>query len=133
MGKTARLPMRHAWRFSAEAVPPRFGTSADAEKFAAALGGCLVRDVREEIDVLVEITRKEQDARERDRLLKEILRLTNKLAHRKYAVICAEALENLRAFASADPAFAGFRAGLDRIALTAAKRRAANQGTGKRA
>ena len=124
-GQTVHLPMRHFWKFSADVVPPRFGTTADAEQFAADLNSCLLRDVREEIDVLIEITRKEKDARERDRLLKEILRLTNKLAHRKYADICAEALQGLRVFASGDPALAGFRAGLDRIALTAAKRRAA--------
>jgi adenine-specific DNA-methyltransferase len=124
-GKTARLPMRHNWRFTADAAPPRFGASTDAEKFAADLCGCLVRDVREEIDVIIGIIRKEREARERDKLLKEILRLTNKLAHRKYADVFSEALESLRAFASGDPALAGFRAGLDRIALTAVKRRAA--------
>ena len=120
-----RLPMRHCWRFTADAVPPRFGASTDAEQFVADLRGCLLRDVREEIDVIVGIIRKETEARERDKLLKEILRLTNKLAHRKYADICAEALGSLRVFASGDPALAGFRAGLDTIALTAAKRRAA--------
>ena len=124
-GKTARLPMQHCWRFAADAAPPRFGASTDAEQFAEDLTGCLVRDVREEIDVIVGIIRKEREARERDRLLKEILRLTNKLAHRKYADICAETLEGLRAFASGDPALAWFQAGLDKIALTAARRCAA--------
>jgi adenine-specific DNA-methyltransferase len=123
-GKTARLPMRHCWRFTTDAVPPRFGTSADAERFVADLRGCLVHDVREEIDVIVGITRGEREAREKDKLLKEILRLANKLAHRKYADVCAKALEGLRAFASGDPALTEFRDGLDRIALTAAKRRA---------
>jgi hypothetical protein len=124
-GKTGRLPMRHHWRFTADAVPPRFAASADAEQFAARLRRCLVRDVREEIDVIVGITKKEREARERNRLLKEILRLANKLAHRKYADIFSEALEGLRMFASGDPALNGFRAGLDKIALTAEKRRAA--------
>jgi hypothetical protein len=123
-GKPVRLPMRHCWRFAADAVPPRFGAHADAERFAADLRACLVRDVREEIDVIVGITRKETEARAREKLLKEILRLANKLAHRKYADICAEALQGLRVFAAGDPALAGFRAGLDRIALIAAKRRA---------
>ncbi|MGD0727279.1 MAG: hypothetical protein ABSB63_17130 [Spirochaetia bacterium] len=124
-GKTIRLPMRHHWRFTADAVPPRFSASTDAEQFVADLRGCLVRDVREEIDVLVGIVKREREARERNKLLKEILRLANKLAHRKYADIFSEAIKGLRAFASGDPALVGFRAGLDRIALTAAKRRAA--------
>ncbi len=124
-GQTVRLPMRHCWRFTADVVPPRFGASADAEQFAAVLRRCLVRDVREEIDVIIAIIRQETEAREQDKLLKEILRLANKLAHRKYADICAEALESLRMFASDDPARAGFREGLDTIALTAAKRRSA--------
>lgn len=124
-GKTVRLPMRHFWRFTAEAVPPRFGASTHAERFIADLRGCLAPDVREEIDVIMGIIRKGMGAREKDKLLKEILRLANKLAHRKYADIFSEALEGLRVFASGDPAFSGFRAGLDRIVLTAAKRRSA--------
>jgi hypothetical protein len=124
-GRPVRLPMRHCWRFAADAVPPRFDASTDAEQFVADLRGCLVRDVREEIDVIVGIIGKETEPRETDKLLKEVLRLANKLAHRKYADICVETIERLRVFASGDPAFEGFRAGLDKIALTAAKRRAA--------
>ena len=124
-GQTVRLPMQHLWRFAADSVPPGFGAPADAERFVTALRGCLVRDVRQEINVIVAIARKEKDARERDRLLKEVLRLANKLAHRKYAAVCAEALEGLRVFASSDPSLAAFRAGLDRIALTASRRGAA--------
>ena len=126
-GKTALLPMRHCWKFGAGVVPPLFATAAAAEQFVADLGACLLRDVREEIDVLIEITRKAKEGRERGKLLQEILRLTTKLAHRKYADICAEALECLRVFASGDPALTGFRAGLDKIALTAAKRRAVKE------
>jgi hypothetical protein len=125
-GKSARLPMRHLWRFTADAFPPRFGAPADAEQFVAALGGCAVRNVREEIDVIVGVLRTGPAARERDKLLKEVLRLANKLAHRKYSDIFSEALAGLRVFASGDPTLAGFRAGLDRIVLTAAKRKAVN-------
>lgn len=117
--------MRHLWRFTADALPPRFAASADAERFVTALGGCAVRNVREEIDVIVGVLRTNPAARQRDKLLKEVLRLTNKLAHRKYSDIFLETLSGLRVFASGDPALDGFRAGLDRIALTAAKRRAA--------
>lgn len=124
-GKSVRLPMRHLWRFTADALPPRFAASADAERFVTALGGCAVRNVREEIDVIVGVLRTNPAARQRDKLLKEVLRLTNKLAHRKYSDIFLETLSGLRVFASSDPALDGFRAGLDRIALTAAKRRAA--------
>ncbi len=127
-GTAVRLTMRHQWRFTADAEPPRFGSPKGAEQFAADLRGCLVRDVREEIDVIVGIARKERDARERDKLMKETLRLVNKLAHRKYAALFSEVLESLRAFAAGDPAFEGFRAGLDRIALTATTRRAAVEG-----
>jgi adenine-specific DNA-methyltransferase len=124
-GKSVHLPMRHHWRFTADALPPWFGASADAERFIAALAGCAVRDVREEIDVIIGVLRNEPEAREKEKLLKEILRLANKLAHRKYADIFSEALAGLRAFASGEPALGEFRAGLDRIVLTAEKRSAA--------
>jgi hypothetical protein len=122
-GKSVRLPMRHLWRFTADALPPRFGDSADAARFVAALDGCAVGNVREEIDVIVGILRTRPDARERGTLLKEVLRLVNKLAHRKYSALFWETLDGLRVIASGDPALGGFIAGLDRIALTAEKRR----------
>jgi adenine-specific DNA-methyltransferase len=116
------LPMRHYWRFPADAPPPCFDTDADAERFIAALSDCALRDVKEEIDVLLGIVGQLQDIREKGKLLKVILRLLNKLAHRKYGDVFADELATLRKLSGADPGLDNFRAGLDRIAETAARR-----------
>jgi adenine-specific DNA-methyltransferase len=121
-GHSVRLPMRHHWKFAPDALPPRFVAPAEAEQFIADLCGCVVKDVREEIDVLIDIARTEPDPREKAKLQREILRLANKLAHRKYRELFREALATLRAYSSGEPGLEGFRAGLDAIAQTAARR-----------
>jgi hypothetical protein len=114
--------MRHYWRFPADAPLPRFDTDADAERFIATLTGCALRDVKEEIDVLLGIVGQLQDTREKGKLLKEILRLLNKLAHRKYGDVFSDMLATLRKLSEADPGLDSFRAGLDRIGETAVSR-----------
>ena len=116
------LPMRHYWRFPADAPLLRFDTDADAERFIATLTGCALRDVKEEIDVLLGIVGQLQDTREKGKLLKEILRLLNKLAHRKYGDVFSDMLATLRKLSEADPGLDSFRAGLDRIGETAVSR-----------
>jgi adenine-specific DNA-methyltransferase len=122
-GGRVRVPMRHFWRFIPDAPAPRFTAAEEAERFLATLAGCAVVNVREEIAVLLEIVRTSTDEAETGRLLKEILRLANKLAHRKYGAIFTKVLEMLHAVASSRPGRERFLAGLERIAETAAKRR----------
>jgi hypothetical protein len=121
----AALPMRHFWRFAPEATPPVFDSDRDAARFVETLSGCLVGDARQEIDVLVEIAGRTGDAAERRKLLKEILRLANRLAHRKYRKLFMETLEVLRGLGDGDPVSVGFRRGLDAIAERAGRRMAA--------
>ena len=121
-GGSVPLPMRHFWRFLPGTAPPVFESPVDAERFIAALSPCAVADVREEIEVLIGVVRSCTDGAETGRLLREILRLANKLAHRKYRRVFGELLETLRLFSSADAGREPFRRGLERIAETAAKR-----------
>jgi adenine-specific DNA-methyltransferase len=124
-GGEVRIPMRHLYRFddppaaasAVRAIPP-----ADRERVAGLLASCEMADSSEEIGVLLGIVRAEVEPVVRRRLLKEILRLLNRFAHRKYRGMFAESLGRLRAFAAGDPALADFRAGLDRVADRAVRR-----------
>lgn len=91
------LPMRHLWRFEPEAQPPRYSSLSAAHGFEEALQRCALPDVRAEIDVIVSLASGFADPAERDRLLREALRLLNKLAHRKYRSLFEETLRMLRA------------------------------------
>lgn len=110
----ASLSMNRFWRFSPNTPLPRFESDAVAESFAAALAGCAVTDVREEIDVLVELARADGPGAARDRLLKELLRLLNRLAHRKYRAVFERTLASLRA-AQLAPRGTAFQVGLDAV------------------
>jgi adenine-specific DNA-methyltransferase len=121
-GEEQRLPMRHFWRFRAEVMAPRFDSGEEAERFAARLSLCAVRDAAEEVRVLLEIVRAQPDIRERKALLKEALRVLNKLAHRKYRGLFAEALAAVRAAVGADPANGRLSGELDRIEERAGRR-----------
>jgi hypothetical protein len=104
---------------------PRFQSAEAAEAFITSLSACAVRDIREEITIVAALARKLEKGREKERTLKEILRLLNKLAHGKYRVEFAAALEKLRAGLGASPAFS---AGLDAIEERARRRMAAARG-----
>jgi adenine-specific DNA-methyltransferase len=119
------IPMRHLWRFPPDAAPPRFDRAEDAESFIAALGACQVKDVREEIDVLLDVARGVGEPVERERLATELLRLLNRLAHRKNRGVFSEAFGALRGFSEGLEGAQRFRAGLEKISQTAAKRAAA--------
>ena len=121
-GAGLRLSMRHHWRFAPEARVPAFSTAEEADGFLAALASCEVTDVREEIEVLVGVARAEQEQGEKKRLLRDMLRLFNKLAHRKYAAEFAGALESLQRFAGELEEPERFRAGLARVVETAKAR-----------
>ncbi len=122
----ARLRMRHFWRFVEDPPVPRFPSARQAEDFMRALSGCVVRDIGEEIDVLADLAERLGEGREKRSLLREMLRLLNKLAHRKYRAEFEAALEKLRAAAvvrfNAGPSFS---AGLDAIEERARRRMAA--------
>jgi adenine-specific DNA-methyltransferase len=122
---TVRIPMRHFWRFQPDPPMPRFQSAEAAEAFITSLSACAVRDIREEITIVAALARKLEKGREKERTLKEILRLLNKLAHGKYRVEFAAALEKLRAGLGASPAFS---AGLDAIEERARRRMAAARG-----
>ncbi len=121
----AALQMRHFWRFATDARPPVFDSDLAAARFIESLSGCIVRDAREEIDVLIEIAGNIIEAAEKQKLLREILRLFNKLAHRKYRQLFMETLEMLRGYGDGDPLSAGFRRGLEAVAERAVRRMAA--------
>jgi adenine-specific DNA-methyltransferase len=121
-GARLRLAMRHHWRFAPEARAPSFSSGFEADRFIELLSFCEVPDVKEEIEVLVHATGAEHDGAEKKRLLREILRLFNKLAHRKYAREFASTLEVLQRLAEDLEEPEGFRAGLARVVETAARR-----------
>jgi adenine-specific DNA-methyltransferase len=121
-GAITHLPMRHFWRFAGDVIAPRFDNQQAAKRFIELLQGCVVRDVREEIDVLLGIARKKSPGKEREELLREILRKLNKLAHKKYRAIFGETLGMLQAFAERGPELASFQNGLERVARTARAR-----------
>ncbi|MGA2480419.1 MAG: DNA adenine methylase [Spirochaetia bacterium] len=121
-GGAVRLPMRRFWRFHPDASPPCFPDAADAERFLDTLSACALSDVRQEIDVLSEIIRGNPAGPETGKLAREILRLANKLAHRKNSGLFTEVLKGLREIPVVEPELTRFHAGLDRIAQTAVRR-----------
>ncbi len=122
-GTSLRLAMRHHWRFAAEIQAPSFPSGPEADRFIELLSSCEVADVNEEIEVLMEVARAEHDPAEKRRLLREILRLFNKLAHRKYAEVFAQTLDALQGFAGELAGPERFRAGLAKVVDTAARRK----------
>jgi adenine-specific DNA-methyltransferase len=118
----AVIPMRHHWRFASDTRPPLFPSETAAARFIETLSACALSDARQEIDVLLGVVGETVDPMEKEKLLKEILRLANKLAHRKYREIFSRTLEVLRAYGGTDPLHRGFRQGLDAIAERAQRR-----------
>jgi adenine-specific DNA-methyltransferase len=118
---TAAIPMRHFWRFSRNAALPVFESEEAADAFRAALTACALGDVREEIEVLVAIAGSERNPSVKEKLLKEILRLLNRLAHRKYRAEFQQVLDGLRSALLA-PEGSPFRMGLDAAAEKAERR-----------
>jgi adenine-specific DNA-methyltransferase len=113
--RAARLPMLHFWKFLPVPTVPAFSSAHEAEAFIAALSACSVRDVREEIHALLGIAEGLDGGREKGRILREILRLLNKLAHRKYRDLFMDALATVRTAAVLFAGSSSFRAGLDAI------------------
>jgi adenine-specific DNA-methyltransferase len=117
------LQMRHFWRFEPDQPLPRFTAPQRAEAFIRTLSACAVLDIGEEIRVCAALAADRGDGREKERILRETLRLLNKLAHRKYRNEFEAAVSMLRAAATtrvnASPAFL---AGLDRVEEKARKR-----------
>jgi adenine-specific DNA-methyltransferase len=123
-----RMPMRHLWRFTPDAALPRFADGEAARSFLEKLSPCAVEDLGEEIRILVSIAEGQADAREKAKILRESLRLLNKLAHRKYRVEFAAALALLRTAAPRLDADGSFTRGLDAVSTRAATRLAASPG-----
>ena len=122
-----RVPMRHFWRFLPDSPTPSFRSTEAAEAFISTLSDCAVRDIREEIDVLASRAGELEEGREKDRILKEILRLLNKLAHKKYRAEFTGTLSALRSAAQVRlGAGPGFAAGLDAIEERAGRRMASS-------
>ena len=121
-GGSLALPMRHHWKFSGGDAVPCFPSLIDAERFVQLLSTCEVRDVTEEIDAIIGIARSGVPRPEREKLLRELLRLFNKLAHRKYEREFRETLAKLEGIAAELPPRGRFRAGLDKVVETAARR-----------
>jgi len=121
-GSRFHLPMDHHWRFARDARRPSCVSALEASHCIELLASCEVTDAREEIEVLMSVAGAERDGGEKNRLLREILRLLNKLAHRKYAREFAETLRVLESFATGLEEGRAFRAGIARIVETAARR-----------
>ncbi len=124
------LPMRHLWRFMPGATLPRFPGRGAAQSFLDTLSSCAVVDIREEIEILVSVAAGLEEAREKGLVLRESLRLLNKIAHRKYQAEFAGALGMLREALPRLGAGASFSRGLDAIEERARRRieAAARQG-----
>jgi adenine-specific DNA-methyltransferase len=129
-GRMVRLPLRHFWRFVSPTPPPRFDSVSDAEAFIARLSGCAVRDVREEIGVLVAIVAGYREDRGREALCREILRLVNKLAHLKYRAEFQQTLQSLRDRAGEGIFDASFLSSMEAIEARARRRLALPSKTG---
>ena len=121
-GPEVLLPMRHLWRFMPEATVPKFFSRRAAESFLETLSGCVVSDIRKEIEILVSVAAGLAEAREKVMVLRESLRLLNKLAHRKYHAEFADALGKLRAAAPRRGAGSSFRSSLVAIEERAQRR-----------
>ncbi len=119
------LLMRHFWRFEAEEPAPRFASVRAAQIFEETLQDCALPDVRAELDVLLRIASDLPERPARERLLREALRLLNKLAHRKYRAVFDEAAEALRGAVPRLEASESFRAGLRAVEKRARQRLAA--------
>jgi adenine-specific DNA-methyltransferase len=119
---TARLPMRHFWRFTPEADAFRLEQACDPDELIRRLSSCAVRDARVEIGILLRIIDGVSDARERRLLLHEMLRKLNTIAHRKYSVEFADALASLRTLAAGGGTAADFLEALDRAEAKAKRR-----------
>lgn len=121
-GGALTLPMRHHWRFLTGGPAPRFEHVEDAERFVSLLSSCEAAHVGEEMDALIGILRSGVGRRDGEELLRELLRLFNKLAHRKYAREFAQMLPRLQGLGDELASAQRFRAGLERIVATAAAR-----------
>jgi len=125
-GTLITFPMQHHWRFSRGTAVPSFPSAADADRFIQLLSACEVRDVREEIEVLVAIIREGRDLSANRALIRRVLMLFNKLAHRKYDAEFAHALQLLQRLASELDQPALLRSGLSRVVETARRRKGAS-------
>jgi hypothetical protein len=115
--------MRHFWRFLPNAPTPIFKSVESEESFISTLSECALRDIREEIGVLVTLVESIEEGSEKERILKEMLRLLNKLAHKKYRAEFNGTLAMLRTAAhSMLRAGPRFSAGLDTIEERARRR-----------
>ena len=120
------LSMRHLWRFVPDTGVPTFRDRAAALSFAETLSRCAVRDIAEEIEVLVTVAVGLGEEREKTLVLRECLRLLNKLAHRKYQAEFADALGSLREAVPRLGAGSFFTRGLDAASAKAEQRLAAS-------
>jgi len=123
-GGTLSVPMKHHWRFLTTGPAPRFEDPRDAERFASLLSSCEAMNVGEEIEALIGILRSGAPRRDAEELLREVLRLFNKLAHRKYAQEFDQMLPKLQGLGTELPSAERFREGLQRIVMIAERRRA---------
>ena len=119
------LPMQHHWRFPPGTEAPSFPSAEDGDSFIKLLSACEVKDAQEEIEVLVGIMRAEPGRPAERLLIRRILQLFNKLAHRKYDAEFAHVLQLLRTLASEPGHSAQLSAGLSRVVETARRRKGA--------
>jgi hypothetical protein len=118
------LAMDRLYRFAPPVSAPAFAARTDAPAFTAALESCSVRDVPEELGVVLGLLGDEQPGPGRERLLRDALRLLNKLAHPRSRELFQDWLSDLRS-AGLAPAGSRFALGLEAVAERAVRRLAA--------
>jgi adenine-specific DNA-methyltransferase len=126
-GRRLALPMRHFWRFAPDSAESSLPSETAARKLLSSLPSCAVRDVREEIEVVVRIVRTVTNEREQVGLLREAVKLLNRLAHRKNYPAFLQALAILRSCHVPAVFTARHGASLDAVAERAKLRSAASR------
>jgi adenine-specific DNA-methyltransferase len=116
------LRMRYFWRFARDAWEAGLPQGVEAQELLSLLSGCALRDVQEEIEVVVRIARAVTDEREQAGILREAARLLNRLAHKKNHAVFLQALATLRGCRAPVGFEARYQASLDAVEERARRR-----------
>jgi adenine-specific DNA-methyltransferase len=117
-----RLPMNGFHRFVDGGAAAAGLGARERARLLEALGECLTADRREEITVLLGVLAGEKDPAARAALLREVLRLVRKLAHRSHRELFEETMAELRGLVREGRAGLPFEQGLALVEAAAARR-----------
>jgi adenine-specific DNA-methyltransferase len=99
-GRPLALPMKGFHRFLGDPQQASGLPAGEKSRLVGLLEGCVVTDRREEIGVLLDLLENGCAEGDRTPLLRELLRLLRKLAHRKHRAAFEETLARVQAFAA---------------------------------